>query len=171
MGTLNLGSSGQVTGGDAEFTGIVTKPAHPYLLCQSNTSVTVNNNTNTLLTHFGNTRISQGGMAFNTSNGRITIPRAGLYRVRSRICDDNEARWGNNHVFSIWLNGAQYIHSQLFYMPVGNWGTVWYAPSYVDMVVNCTNDSDYMQLYFYQDSGSNTGLHDAFCSLEVYLIG
>ena len=164
MGTLNLGSDGTING-------VVKKPGHPYLLCQSNTSITVNNNTNTLLTHFGNTRISQGGMAFNTSNGRITIPRAGLYRVRSRICDDNEARWGNNHVFAIWLNGAQYIHSQLFYMPVGNWGTVWYAPSYVDMVVNCTNDSDYMQLYFYQDSGSNTGLHSEFCSLEVYLIG
>ena len=164
MGTLNLGSNGTING-------VVKKPGHPYLLCQSNTGVTVNNNTNTLLTHFGNTRISQGGMAFNTSNGRITIPRAGLYRVRSRICDDNEARWGNNHVFAIWLNGAQYIHSQLFYMPVGNWGNVWYAPSYVDMVVNCTNDSDYMQLYFYQDSGSNTGLHSEFCSLEVYLIG
>ena len=164
MGTLNLGSNGTING-------VVKKPGHPYLLCQSNTGVTVNNNTNTLLTHFGNTRISQGGMAFNTSNGRITIPRAGLYRVRSRICDDNEARWGNNHVFAIWLNGAQYIHSQLFYMPVGNHGNVWYSPSYVDMVVNCTNDSDYMQLYFYQDSGSNQTLHSEFCVLEVYLIG
>ena len=124
-----------------------------------------------MLTHFGNTRVSQGGLAFNTSNGRITIPTAGLYRVRSRICDDNEARWGNNHRFSIYLNGSVYIHSQLFYMPVGNHGNVWYSPSYVDMVVNCTNDSDYMQLYFYQDSGSNTGLHSEFCSLEVYLIG
>ena len=171
MGTLHLGSSGKVTGGDAEFTGIVTKPAHPYLLCQSNTSIDVNNNVNTLLPHYGNTRISQGGMAFNTSNGRITIPRAGLYRVRSRVCDSNEGRWGNDHVFATWLNGAQYIHSQLFYMPLCNWGNVWYAPSYVDMVVNCTNDSDYMQLYFYQDSGSNTGLHSEFCSLEVYLIG
>ena len=131
MGTLNLGNSGKVTGGDAEFTGIVTKPAHPYLLCQSNTNIDVNNNVNTLLTHFGNTRISQGGMAFNTSNGRITIPRAGLYRVRSRVCDSNEGRWGNDHVFATWLNGAQYIHSQLFYMPMGNWGNVWYAPSYV----------------------------------------
>ena len=170
MGTLNLGSNGKIDG-NAEFEGVVTKPAHPYLLCQSNANIDVNNNTNTLLTHFGNTRISQGGMAFNTSNGRITIPRAGLYRVRSRICDSNEGRWGNNHVFAIWLNGAQYIHSQLFYMPVGNWGNVWYSPSYVDMIVNCTNDSDYMQLYFYQDSGSNHSLHDAFCSLEVYLIG
>ena len=170
MGTLNLGSNGKIDG-NAEFEGVVTKPAHPYLLCQSNANIDVNNNTNTLLTHFGNTRISQGGMAFNTSNGRITIPRAGLYRVRSRICDSNEGRWGNNHVFAIWLNGAQYIHSQLFYMPVGNWGNVWYSPSYVDMIVNCTNDSDYMQLYFYQDSGSNHSLHDAFCTLEVYLIG
>ena len=171
MGQLNLGSNGKVTGGDAEFTGIVTKPAHPYLLCQSNTNIDVNNGVNTLLTHFGNTRISQGGMAFNTSNGHITIPRAGLYRVRSRVCDSNEGRWGNDHSFTIQLNGAQYIHSQVFYMPVGNWGNVWYAPSYVDMVVNCTNDSDYMQLYFYQNSGSNHSLHDAFCSLEVYLIG
>ena len=170
MGTLNLGPNGKVDG-NAEFEGRVTKPAHPYLLCQSNANLDVNNNTNTLLTHFGNTRISQGGIAFNTSNGRITIPVAGLYRVRSRICDSNEGRWGNNHSFTIQLNGVQYIHSQVFYMPVGNWGNVWYCPSYVDMVVNCTNDSDYMQLYFYQDSGSNHSLHDAFCSLEVYLIG
>ena len=49
MGTLNLGSSGKVTGGDAEFSGTVTKPAHPYLLCQSNTSQVVNNNTNTII--------------------------------------------------------------------------------------------------------------------------
>ena len=164
MGTLNLGNNGTING-------VVTKPGHPYLLCQSNANIDVNNNTNTLLTLFGNTRISQGGIAFNTSNGHITIPRAGLYRVRSRVCDSNEGRWGNNHSFTIQLNGAQYIHSQLFYMPVGNWGNVWYAPSYVDMVVNCTNDSDYMQLYFYQDSGSNHSLHDALCTLEVYLIG
>jgi len=164
MGTLNLGNNGIING-------VVKKPGHPYLLCQSNTSIDVNNQNNTLLTHFGNTRVSQGGLAFNTSNGRITIPTAGLYRVRSRICDENEGRFGNNHRFSVYLNGAVYIHSQLFYMPVGNHGNVWYSPSYVDMVVNCTNDSDYMQLYFYQDSGSNTGLHNAFCSLEVYLIG
>ena len=164
MGTLNLGNNGTING-------VVTKPGHPYLLCQSNANIDVNNNTNTLLTHFGNTRISQGGIAFNTSNGHITIPRAGLYRVRSRVCDSNEGRWGNNHSFTIQLNGAQYIHSQLFYMPVGNWGNVWYCPSYVDMVVNCTNDSDYMQLYFYQDSGSNQTLHSEFCVLEVYLIG
>ena len=92
MGTLNLGPNGKVDG-NAEFEGRVTKPAHPYLLCQSNANLDVNNNTNTLLTHFGNTRISQGGIAFNTSNGRITIPVAGLYRVRSRICDSNEGRW------------------------------------------------------------------------------
>ena len=72
MGTLNLGPNGKVDG-NAEFEGRVTKPAHPYLLCQSNANLDVNNNTNTLLTHFGNTRISQGGIAFNTSNGRITI--------------------------------------------------------------------------------------------------
>ena len=164
MGTLNLGNNGTING-------VVKKPGHPYLLCQANTNQDVNNNTNTLLTHFGNTRISQGGMAFNTSNGHITIPRAGLYRVRSRVCDSNEGRWGNNHSFTIQLNGAQYIHSQLFYMPVGNWGNVWYCPSYVDIIVNCTNDSDYMQLNFYQDSGSNQTLHSEFCVLEVYLIG
>ena len=111
MGTLNLGNNGIING-------VVKKPGHPYLLCQSNTSIDVNNQNNTLLTHFGNTRVSQGGLAFNTSNGRITIPTAGLYRVRSRICDDNEGRFGNNHRFLVYLNGAVYIHSQLFYMPV-----------------------------------------------------
>ena len=56
-------------------------------------------------------------------------------------------------------------------MPVGNFGNVWYCPSYIDIIVNCTNDSDYMQLNFYQDSGSNQTLHSEFCVLEVYLIG
>ena len=164
MGTLNLGNNGIING-------VVKKPGHPYLLCQSNTSIDVNNQNNTLLTHFGNTRVSQGGLAFNTSNGRITIPTAGLYRVRSRICDSNEGRWGNNHHFDVFLNGSVYQHTQLFFMPVGNFGNVWYCPSYIDIVVNCTNDSDYMQLNFYQDSGSNQTLHSEFCVLEVYLIG
>ena len=144
MGTLNLGSDGTING-------VVKKPGHPYLLCQSNTSVTINNQNNTLLTHFGNTRVSQGGLAFNTSNGRITIPTAGLYRVRAKISDSNEGRWGNNHHFDVFLNGSVYQHTQLFFMPGGNFGNVWYCPSYVDIIVNCTNDSDYMQLYFYQD--------------------
>ena len=75
---------------------------------------------------------------------------------------------GNLDVF---LNGSVYQHTQLFFMPVGNFGNVWYCPSYIDIVVNCTNDSDYMQLNFYQDSGSNQTLHSEFCVLEVYLIG
>ena len=54
MGTLNLGNNGIING-------VVKKPL-PYLLCQSNTSVTINNQNNTLLTHFGNTRVSQGGL-------------------------------------------------------------------------------------------------------------
>ena len=165
MGTLNLGNNGTING-------VVKKPGHPYLLCQSNTSQVVNNNTNTIITSlFGNTRISQGGMAYNTSTGHITIPTAGLYRVRAKISDSNEGRWGNNHHFDVFLNGSVYQHTQLFFMPVGNFGNVWYCPSYIDIVVNCTNDSDYMQLNFYQDSGSNQSLHSEFCVLEVYLIG
>ena len=165
MGTLNLGNNGTING-------VVKKPGHPYLLCQSNTSQVVNNNTNTIITSlFGNTRISQGGMAYNTSNGHITIPTAGLYRVRAKISDNNEGRWGNNHHFDVFLNGSVYQHTQLFFMPVGNFGNVWYCPSYIDIIVNCTNDSDYMQLNFYQDSGSNQSLHSEFCVLEVYLIG
>ena len=83
MGTLNLGSNGTING-------VVKKPGHPYLLCQSNTNQDVNNNTNTIITSlFGNTRISQGGLAYNTSNGHITIPTAGLYRVRAKISDSN----------------------------------------------------------------------------------
>ena len=38
MGTLNLGSNGTING-------VVKKPGHPYLLCQSNTNQDVNNNT------------------------------------------------------------------------------------------------------------------------------
>ena len=57
---------------------------------------------------------------YNTSNGHITIPTAGLYRVRAKISDSNEGRWGNNHHFDVFLNGSVYQHTQLFFMPVGN---------------------------------------------------
>jgi len=165
MGTLNLGNDGTING-------VVKKPSHPYLLCQSSTGQVVNNNTNTILTSlFGNTRISQGGLSYNTSNGRITIPVAGLYRVRARVTDSNEGRWGNDHHFDVYLNGSAYQHVQLYYMPTGNWGNIWYCPSHVDIVVNCTNASDYIQFNFFQNSGSNQTLHSEFCSFEVYLIG
>tara|TARA_Y100001972_G_C7471878_1_gene240229 strand:- start:42 stop:560 length:519 start_codon:yes stop_codon:yes gene_type:complete len=172
MGTLNLGSNGKVDG-NAEFEGRVTKPAHPYMILQPNASVTVNNNTQTLIsTMFGTTHVNQGGIALDTSNGRITFPVVGLYRINVKVNSSSEAYWGNDSNLRPKLNGSDYLSQQLFYGGTQNKGSnAWYNPFYLNVCVNITSASDYIELYMYQNSGSNVGLNNQFGYLEVYLIG
>ena len=172
MGQLNLGS-GRITGGDAEFTGKVTKPAHPYMLLRPNSGVTVNHNSHTKIsTMFGTTELNQGGIALDTSNGRITFPVVGIYKIRCKVNAASEAHWGNDNQFYMKLNGTTYPHSQVMYGATQKaGGERWYAPCYLDFCANITNTNDYIELFFYQNSGNNESLHDAFGFLEVYLIG
>ena len=144
MGTLNLGSNGTING-------VVTKPEHPYMVRQPNSNPTVNNNTFTKIsTMFGTSHVLQGGMAFDASTGRITFPRVGLYRLNVKVN----------------------THNQLFYQGVLNKGSAaWYYPYFLNICVDITNTSDYVEIWMYQDSGSNVNLHNAFGYLEVYLIG
>ena len=173
MGTLNLGTSGRVTGGDAEFTGKVTKPAHPYMFLRPNSGVTVNHNSHTKIsTMFGTTELNQGGIALDTSTGRITFPVVGIYKIRSKVNAATEAHWGNDNQFYLKVNGTTYPHSQAMYGATQKaGGERWYAPCYLDFCANITNTNDYIELFFYQNSGNNESLHDAFGFLEVYLIG
>ena len=115
MGTLNLGSNGKING-HAEFEGRVTKPAHPYMFLRPNSGVTVNHNSHTKIsTMFGTTEINQGGIALDTSNGRITFPVVGIYKIRSKVNAASEAHWGNDNQFYMKLNGTTYPHSQVMY--------------------------------------------------------
>ena len=172
MGTLNLGSNGKING-HAEFEGRVTKPAHPYMLLRPNSGVTVNNNSHTKIsTMFGTTELNQGGIALDTSNGRITFPVVGIYKIRSKVNAATEAHWGNDNQFYLKVNGTTYPHSQAMYGATQKaGGERWYAPCYLDLCANITNTNDYVEIFFYQNSGNNEGLHSAFGFLEVYLIG
>ena len=172
MGTLNLGPNGKVDG-NAEFEGRVTKPAHPYMFLRPNAGPDVNNNSHTKIsTMFGTTELNQGGIALDTSTGRITFPVVGLYKIRSKVNAATEAHWGNNNQFYMKLNGTTYPHSQVMYGATPKLGGErWYTPAYLDFCANITNTSDYIELFFYQDSGNNETLHNAFGFLEVYLIG
>ena len=46
-----------------------------------------------------------------------------------------------------------------------------FSTSKILVCVDITNTSDYVEIWMYQDSGSNVNLHNAFGYLEVYLIG
>ena len=166
MGTLNLGSNGTING-------VVTKPEHPYMVRQPNSSVTVNNNSQTKIsTMFGTSHVLQGGMAFDASTGRITFPRVGLYRLNAKVNTATEGYYGNDSNLRPKLNGNDYIHQQLFYGGAQNKGSnAWYNPYYLNICVDITNTSDYVEIWMYQNSGSNVALHNAFGYLEVYLIG
>ena len=172
MGTLNLGSNGKVDG-NAEFEGRVTKPAHPYMFLRPNAGPDVNHNSHTKIsTMFGTTELNQGGIALDTSTGRITFPVVGIYKIRSKVNAATEAHWGNDNQFYMKLNGTTYPHSQVMYGATPKLGGErWYTPAYLDFCANITNTSDYIELFFYQDSGNNETLHNAFGFLEVYLIG
>ena len=166
MGTLNLGSNGTING-------VVAKPEHPYMVRQPNSNPTVNNNTFTKIsTMFGTSHVLQGGMAFDASTGRITFPRVGLYRLNVKVNTETEGYYGNNSKLSPYLNGSVYIHNQLFYQGALNKGSAaWYYPYFLNICVDITNTSDYVEIWMYQDSGSNVTLHNVFGYLEVYLIG
>ena len=172
MGTLNLGTNGKVNG-NAEFEGQVTKPAHPYMLLRPNTNITIDHNSHTKIsTIFGTTELNQGGIALDTSTGRITFPVEGIYKVRSKVNAEAEAFWGNDGQFYMKLNGSTWPHSQVTYQSMQSIGSArYYSPSYFDHCVNITNTSDYVELFFYQNSGVSENLHIAFGFLEVYLIG
>ena len=172
MGTLNLGSNGKING-HAEFEGRVTKPAHPYMFLRPNAGPDVNHNSHTKIsTMFGTSHVLQGGMAFDASTGRITFPRVGLYRLNVKVNTASEGYWGNDSQLQPYLNGSVYIHNQLFYQGALNKGSAaWYYPYFLNICVDITNTSDYVEIWMYQDSGSNVTLHNVFGYLEVYLIG
>ncbi len=80
--------------------------------------------------------------------------------------------WGNNSSLKPYLNGSVYIHNQLFYQGTLNKGSnAWYNPYHMNICVDITNTNDYVEIWMYQDSGSNVALHNVFGYLEVYLIG
>ena len=166
MGTINLGNNGTING-------VVTKPEHPYMVRQPNSGITVNHNSITKVsTIFGTSHVLQGGMAFDASTGRITFPRVGLYRINSKVNTATEGFYGNDSSYRPRLNGNDYIHQQLFYGGTQNKGSnAWYNPYYLNICVDITNTSDYVELWMYQNSGSNVALHSDFGYLEVYLIG
>ena len=166
MGTINLGNNGTING-------VVTKPEHPYMVRQPNSGITVNHNSQTKIsTIFGTSHVSQGGLAFDTSTGRITFPRVGLYRLNAKVNTATEGFYGNDSRYAPRLNGNDYIHQQLFYGGTQNKGSnAWYNPYYLNICVDITNTSDYVEIWMYQNSGSNVTLHNAFGYLEIYLIG
>tara|TARA_B100000941_G_C28349522_1_gene471076 strand:- start:225 stop:740 length:516 start_codon:yes stop_codon:yes gene_type:complete len=171
MGELNLNTNGKIHG-HTEFQGRVTKSNHPYMLRSPNTSRTVPHNTHVLMQDFGTTRVNQGGIGYSTSDGKITFPTTGLFRINCKVNLINEGFLGNDHQFYPKKNGTDYPHSQLYYQSQPNIGAQrWYTPSYLDICIDIDNANDYVQLYFYQNSYNSETLHGSFGYLEVYLIG
>ena len=175
MGTLNLGSSGAINSTDLNISGRVAKPAHPYILYRPNATKTIAHNSfDEKLDHFGTQEVAQGGLSFNA--GTITVPVAGLYRVRVKVNSNAEGRFGNDCAMWVRVNGSDYLGSNSRYFNFAAGGApsssnLWYHPVELDMCVNLNLASDYMQVYLYQNTGSTQTLHGTMGFLECYLIG
>ena len=70
------------------------------------------------------------------------------------------------------LNGNDYIHQQLFYGGAQNKGSnAWYNPFYMNVCVNITSGSDYIELYMYQNVGSNVEVNAQGTNLDTFWYG
>ena len=90
IGTIK-DAGGNATAMTIDSTGRVLKSLMPYIYLRGNSASEVIQHGSAADYTNWNTETIQGGMAFNSSNGRITVPLNGIYQVAAKFY-----LWANN---------------------------------------------------------------------------
>jgi len=110
----------------------------PAFSAYSTTAISISNNSFTKVTF--DTKEFDTNTCYSTSTGRFTPTVAGYYQINSNVGCSSSAERG----LSIYKNGSQYKNG----MDVSGWSAS------ISTVMYLNGTTDYIEMYFYQASGS-----------------
>jgi len=151
-----------------DTSGRVLTPYQPALLMYAQTSnQTVSNNSSTKIQIFNTSSFSRG-LTWDTTNHRVTVPVSGYYQVHAKINNTPDGASGNDDFLAVYKNGVNMIKDNAFRQPRPV--AQWYQTYFVSVIVSC-NANDYLEIWYYQNSGGNRAVHGDMGYVYVYLIG
>ena len=162
--TITIGASGDTTNivGTLQNDGasLANTPAwHAHLSSSQN----VSNSTNTVINF--DTEVVDTDSAYNTSNGRFTVPsgQAGKYYVYAQLMRNNF--FNSRYLVKIRVNDTQKIAAEDRNTDTGGttFQTVQVA-GILDLSVG-----DYVNVSLFQDSGSSSGAHGSSSSASLFM--
>ena len=160
-GTITIGASGETV---ALASGVVqSNLLNPAFMVNLSSSQKISSATKTVITF--DTEILDSNSAYNTSNGRFTVPsgQAGKYYVYGQCMRNNFT--GGRYIVYIGVNGTTKIKAEernsdssgTTFDTVGTGGIL-------DL-----SASDYVDVSLYQDSGSSQGANGGGESLSFFM--
>ena len=138
-------------------------------------NLSISNNTETLLSHFGGTAYATGGgnSYWDTSNHKFTAPVAGMYMVYVKINLNANTGWGHDAYLAVRKNGSRTWFtgsgSDPWYDLLGA-NSEYYRGLFTFVNVPC-DVNDYIDFSVRQNSGGTRTLYGTMCYFNIYHLG
>ena len=155
--------------------GWVEKTNQISLARYGNSNLSISNNSETILSHFGGLAYETGGANsyWDTSNHRFTAPVAGMYMVYVKINLNANTGWGHDAYLAIRKNGARDwftgSNSDPWYDLLGA-NSEYYRGLFTFVNVPCAVN-DYIDFSVRQNSGGTRTLYGTMCYFNIYHLG
>ena len=135
---------------------------------------TISNDTDTKLTFFTLAKWTNGGMSWDSTDSRITLPLAGVYGCHVKITStSSDVNYGHNMhlIFKINGNPAHHTNSEM------GWGVAGMKDEN-EQYKTCVHSqfieaaaNDYIEVWFEHEKGSDVVLNRDYCFLNIQYMG
>ena len=152
--------------------GWVEKTNQISLARYGNSNLSISNNTQTVLSHFGSLGYQSGGGDSYWGSNKFTCPVAGMYMVYVKINLNSNSGWGHDAYLAIRKNGTTSWFSSgndVWYDLLGA-NSEYYRGLFTFMNVPCAVN-DEIDFTVRQNSGSTRTLYGTMCYFNIYHLG
>ena len=152
--------------------GWVEKTNQISLARYGNSNLSISNNTQTVLSHFGSLGYQSGGGDSYWGSNKFTCPVAGMYMVYVKINLNSNSGWGHDAYLTIRKNGTTGWFSggnDVWYDLLGA-NSEYYRGLFTFMNVPCAVN-DEIDFLVRQNSGSTRTLYGTMCYFNIYHLG
>ena len=152
--------------------GWVEKTNQISLARYGNSNLSISNNTQTVLSHFGSLGYETGGGDSYWGSNKFTCPVAGMYMVYVKINLNANTGWGHDAYLAIRKNGTTGWFSggnDVWYDLLGA-NSEYYRGLFTFMNVPCAVN-DEIDFTVRQNSGSTRTLYGTMCYFNIYHLG
>ena len=152
--------------------GWVEKTNQISLARYGNSNLSISNNTQTVLSHFGSLGYETGGGDSYWGSNKFTCPVAGMYMVYVKINLNANTGWGHDAFLAIRKNGTTgwfSSNNDTWYDLLGA-NSEYYRGLFTFMNVPCAVN-DEIDFTVRQNSGSTRTLYGSMCYFNIYHLG
>lgn len=153
--------------------GWVEKTNQLSLARYGNSNLSISNNSETVLTHFGGLAYETGGANSYWGSNRFTAPVAGMYMVYVKINLNGNTGWGHDAYLAVRKNGSRTwftgAGSDPWYDLLGA-NSEYYRGLFTFVNVPCAVN-DYIDFSVRQNSGGTRTLYGTMCYFNIYHLG